>query len=321
MCKDKNLIENNSSMLFVLDSQDYPAGILLELEKDKLPPSVAIRKKDKINFKEPEKIDYAYDFNFIEALKRGVINPSGYSKRVEKRINLLNFESIKEVIEKAYDGVFNHKTNSFTIKEKDFKRLISRLDVSIFGLWDLKSQFNVIKESGKKEEYNYDDQFFNPLFRPFYLDPGRLVPESKSEKSPYGIFVFEGIINSGYAKENGNLTKEDIKLLDSSFINIDRHLAGNQKATFYLRLKSYGYKLPPRITIRFEKSKKTGNLAIKSDNLVEQLNNHQDDIQEIIIWADENQEFIGQIGIKSFVNCLESNGYKVNLLDEKIEVF
>jgi hypothetical protein len=320
MCEDRNLIEDHSKILFVLDSQNYPAGTLIEFEREKLPPSVALKEIEDNNFKEPEKIDYAYNFDFVEALKRGVVNCRNGSKRVDKRMSLMNLDSIKEVIKTVYDGEYDHKTNSFTIKEKEFKRLISRLDVSIFGLWDIKSQFNVIKENGEQKEYNYDD-LVNPLFSPFHLEGGRLVPGSKLEKSPYGMFIFDGIINLGYAKNNGNLTEEDINLLDSSFINIDRHLAGSQKAKFYLRIKSYGFKQPPRIKIKFEESKETGDLAIKSDDLLEQLNNHQDDIQEIFIWADENQEFIGQTGIRTLVNCLESEGYNVNLLDEKIEVF
>lgn len=320
MCEDRNLIEDHSKILFVLDSQNYPAGTLIEFEREKLPPSVALKEIEDNNFKEPEKIDYAYNFDFVEALKRGVVNCRNGSKRVDKRMSLMNLDSIKEVIKTVYDGEYDHKTNSFTIKEKEFKRLISRLDVSIFGLWDIKSQFNVIKENGEKEEYHYDD-LVNPLFSPFHLECGRLVPKSKSEKSPYGIFTFDGVINLGYAKNNGNLTKEDVKLLDSSFINTERHLAGNQKANFYLRIKTYGFKQPPRIKINFGESEVTGDLAIRLNDLLDQLNKNKDDIQEVFVWADESQEFIGQSSFRAFVSCLESDDYKVNLLDEKVEVF
>ena len=314
MSKNNEVIKNGSGIAFVLDNQDYPPGAFKELNSKKYPSSFSIN-YDELDLISPEDMGYIDQTETIEAVKRNLIDRSN-SLNEDKRMNRFIFESVLETIKK-YNGIYDEEVNSITIEQKDFDSLMERTDNRIFGLDFLDVKFILIKDDGKKEAIYPQYDSITALNSPVSLGLGEIIEGSKSNEKPYGETLFFGTIDKYVSEINKSITEDEVKLLDQSFISIGDYLAGRQKAKFYMRIESDIDSGNVPFEIDVSKSKASGEIAIDLNIMFRKLDyfNMQDRVEAIHIWADEDQEFVGEVDSSTLKEYIESHGYKANILE------
>jgi len=314
MSKKSEVIKNGSGIAFVLDNQDYPPGAFKELKSKKYPSSFSIN-YDKSDLISPEDMGCIDQTAIVEAIKRNLVDRSN-SLESKERMNRFVFESVLEMIEK-YNGTYNAEDNSITMEEEDFDRLMDRTDNRIFGLDYLDIKFILVKENGEKKGIYPQYESMNALRSPVNLSLGSIIKDSKTSKKPYGETFFTGTVNKTISEINKSITEDEVKLLDQSFISIGDYLAGRQKAKFYMRIESDIDSGNVPFEIDVSKSKASGKIAIDLNIMFRKLDyfNMQDRVEAIHIWADEDQEFAGEVDSSTLKEYIESHGYKANILE------
>jgi len=314
MSKENEFIKNGSGIAFVLDNQDYPPGAFKKLNSKKYPSSFWVN-YDKSDLIKPEDMECISQIAIIEAIKRNLIDRGNFLESKEK-VNRFVAEAVIEMIEK-YNGTYDAENNSFTMEEKDFDRLMDRTDNRIFGLDLFNSKFILIKENGEKTAIYPQYDSINALKSPVSLSIGSIIKDSKTNKRPYGETFFTGTINKTVSEINKSITEDEVKLLDQSFISIGDYLAGKQKAKFYMRIESDIDSGNVPFEIDIYKSKISGEIAIDLNIMFKKLDyfNMKDRVEAIHIWADEDQEFVGEVDSSTLKEYVESKGYKVNILE------
>ena len=314
MSKKSEVIKNGSGIAFVLDNQDYPPGAFKELNSEKYPSSFWVN-YDKSDLISPEDMGSIDQTAIVEAIKRNLVDRSN-SLDSKERMNRFVFESVLEMIEK-YNGTYNKEDNSITMEEEDFDRLMDRTDNRIFGLDFLDVKFILIKDDGKKEAIYPQYDSITALNSPVSLGLGEIIEGSKSNEKPYGETLFFGTIDKYVSEINKSITEDEVKLLDQSFISIGNYLAGRQKAKFYMRIESDIDSGNVPFEIDVSKSKASGKIAIDLNIMFRKLDyfNMQDRVEAIHIWADEDQEFAGEVDSSTLKEYIESHGYKANILE------
>ena len=314
MSKKSEVIKNGSGIAFVLDNQDYPPGAFKELNSEKYPSSFWVN-YDKSDLISPEDMGSIDQTAIVEAIKRNLVDRSN-SLDSKERMNRFVFESVLEMIEK-YNGTYNKEDNSITMEEEDFDRLMDRTDNRIFGLDFLDVKFILIKDDGKKEAIYPQYDSITALNSPVSLGLGEIIEGSKSNEKPYGETLFFGTIDKYVSEINKSITEDEVKLLDQSFISIGDYLAGRQKAKFYMRIESDIDSGNVPFEIDVSKSKASGKIAIDLNIMFRKLDyfNMQDRVEAIHIWADEDQEFAGEVDSSTLKEYIESHGYKANILE------
>jgi hypothetical protein len=314
MSKNSEVIQNGSGIAFVLDNQDYPPGAFKELNSKKYPSSFSVN-YDKSDLISPEDMGSIDQTAIVEAIKRNLVDRSNSLDDKEK-VNRFVFESVLEMIEN-YNGTYNAEDNSITMEEEDFDRLMDRTDNRIFGLDFLDVKFILIKDDGKKEAIYPQYDSITALNSPVSLGLGEIIEGSKSNEKPYGETLFFGTIDKYVSEINKSITEDEVKLLDQSFISIGDYLAGRQKAKFYMRIESDIDSGNVPFEIDVSKSKASGKIAIDLNIMFRKLDyfNMQDRVEAIHIWADEDQEFAGEVDSSTLKEYIESHGYKANILE------
>jgi len=314
MSKENEFIRNGSGIAFVLDNQDYPPGFLKKLKSKNYPSSFLVN-YDEDNIVKPEDLEFILDLETIEAVKRNFIDRSN-SLADEERMTRFLFGSVLETI-KTYNGTYNEEDNCFTMEEKDFDKFMDRTDNRIFGLDFLDTKFILIKENGEKTAIHPQYDSMNELKSPLTLEMGEIIEGSKSEKNPYGVTCFFGTINKTISEINKGVTEEEVKMLDQSFITVGDYLAGKQKAKFYMRIESDIDSGNVPFEISFKKSKETGKIVIDLNIMFKKMDyfKMKDRVEAIHIWADEDQEFVGEVDSSTLKEYIESKGYKANILE------
>lgn len=314
MSKNDEVIKNGSGIAFVLDNQDYPPGFLKNLKSKNYPLSFLVN-YDEDNIVRPGDLEIILELETIEAVKRNFVDRSS-SLAEKERMNRLLFGSVLETIER-YNGTYDKEDNSFTMEEKDFDKFMDRTDNRIFGLDFLDIKFILVKDNGEKTAIYPQYDSINELKSPLNFEMGEIIEGSKSERTPYGETCFLGTINKTISEINKGVTEEEVKMLDQSFITIGDYLAGKQKAKFYIRIESDIESGNVPFEISFKKSEETGEIAIDLNIMFKKLDhfNMQDRVEAIHIWADKDQEFVGEVDSSTLKEYIESHGYKANILE------